>query len=154
MELKAYVDLERDTESYKSELLDRKIRNEKYLALAKGQQNSGINAETVKVLPEEYSVYLKAVYKKEKFPKPRNMIGLVKDLPDGEMKKLIITNTVVGNNELRALAQERNSAVMNYLVNTGNVDSKRVFQKIDDINKKPEKDGVTASRVELNAIVQ
>lgn len=154
LELKAYVDLERDTESYKSELLDRKIRNEKYLTLAKGQQNSGINAEAVKVLPEEYSAYLKAVYKKEKFPKPRNMIGLVKDLPDGEMKKLIITNTVVGNNELRTLAQERNSAVMNYLINVGNIDSKRVFQKIDDINKKPEKDGVSASRVELNAIVQ
>jgi len=154
MELKAYVDRERDTESYKSELLDRKIRNEKYLALAKGQQNSGINAETVKVLSEEYSAYLKAVYKKEKFPKPRNMIGLVKDLPDGEMKKLIITNTVVGNNELRALAQERNSAVMNYLVSRGGVDSKRIFQKIDDIDKKPEKEATSASRVEINVIVQ
>ncbi len=154
IELKAYVDPVRDAESYKSELLDRKIRNEKYITLAKEQQSSGINAEAVKVLPEEYSAYLKAVYKKEKFPKPRNMIGLVKDLPDGEMKKLIITNTVVGNNELRALAQERNSAVMNYLINREGVDSKRIFQKIDDINKKPEKEGVSASRVELNVIVQ
>lgn len=154
LELKAYVDGARDAESYKSELLDRKIRNEKYLALAKGQQATAGSAESVKVLPEEYSTYLKAVYKKEKFPKPRNIIGLVKDLPDSEMKKLIITNTVVGNNELRVLAQERNNAVMNYLVTKGGIDSKRVFQKIDDILKKPEKEGVPGSRVELNAVAQ
>jgi hypothetical protein len=154
LELKAYVDRDRDAEGYKIELLNRKIRNEKYLALVKNQQAAAGGAEAVKVLPEEYSTYLKSVYKKEKFPKPRNMIGLVKDIPDSEMKKLIITNTVVGSNELRTLAQERNSAVMNYLINKGNLDSQRVFQKIDDITKKPQKEGTPGSRVELNAIVQ
>ena len=60
-----------------------------------------MNGAAVKVLPDEYSKYLKAVYKKEKFPKPRNALGLVKDLPDAEMKKLIIANTVVGDGELQ-----------------------------------------------------
>lgn len=154
LEIKAYVDRERDAEGYKAELLERKIRNEKYLALVKTQKSSIGGADSIKVLPAEYSGYLKAVYKKEKFPKPRNFIGMVKDLPDAEMKKLIITNTAVGANELRSLAQDRNSAVMNHLISKGKVDSKRVFQKIDDIYKKPAKDGASGSRVEMNALVQ
>jgi hypothetical protein len=47
----------------------------------------------VTVSPGEYPALLTRVYKDEKFPKPRNMIGLAKDLPVAEMEKLILANT-------------------------------------------------------------
>ena len=155
IELKGYVDRDKDTEGYRTELLSRKLKNEKFLALSKaGTITEGEKAESINVLPEEYATYLKAVYNKEKFPKPRNIIGLVKDLPPDEMKKLIITNTVIGEAELQTLARERVVAISNYLVSDGKVSAERIFQKNDDIFKAPEKDTQTKSRVELNAIAQ
>jgi len=141
--------------SYRQELLKSKIRNEKFLALSKaGTLKEGVQADSIQLLPEENTTYLKAVYKKEKFPKPRNVVGLVKDLPPEEMKKLIITNTTVGETELQGLAHERVTAVKNYLVSKGGIPAERIFQKNDNVFKAPEKDTQSKSRVELNAIAQ
>jgi uncharacterized protein involved in outer membrane biogenesis len=155
MELKGYVDREKDTEGYRRELLNTKLRNEKFLTLSKERGlKEGEKVDLIQVLPEEQARYLAAVYKKEKFPKPRNAFGLVKDLPADEMKKLIITNTVVGETELQTLARERVVAVMAYLVTKGSVPAERIFQKSDDVFKAPEKVENARSRVELNAIAQ
>ena len=155
VEIKGFVDKTKDPEGYRQELLNRKLRNEKFLYLVKEQLNKeGDSAETVQVLADEYSKFLKAVYKKEKFPKPRNALGLVKDLPDNEMKKLIIANTVVGDNELQHLARERSAAVMNHMITKGGLPPERLFQKNDDIYKAPEKDTISRNRVEFNAIAQ
>ncbi|QEM68097.1 DUF748 domain-containing protein [Geobacter sp. FeAm09] len=155
VELKGYVDREKDTEGYRRELLERKVKGEKFLALGKqGTLKEGEKADSIVVGNDEYPTYLTAVYKKEKFPKPRNMLGLVKTLPPEEMKKLIIANTVIGEPELKKLAHERVVAVMNYLVAKGHVPAERVFQKNDDLFKAPEKETTSRSRVELNAIAQ
>jgi hypothetical protein len=155
VELKGYVDRDKDGEAYRSELLDRKVRVEKFLALGrKGTLPEGEKVENIKVGPDEYPTYLAAVYKKEKFPKPRNIVGLVKTLPPEEMKKLIIANTVIGEPELNTLAHERVVAVMDYLVTKEHLPAERVFQKNDDPFKAPEKESISHSRVELNAIAQ
>jgi uncharacterized protein involved in outer membrane biogenesis len=155
VELQGYVDREKDTEAYRGELFNRKLRNEKFLALIKaGTIKAGEQADSVQIQPEEYATYLKAVYRKEKFPKPRNVIGLVKDLPPDEMKKLIIANTAVGEPELLTLARERVVAVSSHLVGKGTVPAERIFQKNDNIFKAPEKDTLVKSRVELHAIAQ
>jgi hypothetical protein len=155
VELKGYVDREKDGEAYRRELLDRKVRSEKFLALGKqGTLKEGEKADSITVGPDEYPTYLAAVYKKEKFPKPRNVMGLVKTLPPEEMKKLIIANTVVGDPELNTLAHERVVAVMDYLVTKEHLPAERVFQKHDDPFKIPEKETISRSRVELNAIAQ
>lgn len=155
VEIKGYVEREKDAEGYRRELLNHKLRNEKFLLLAKGRQvKAGENADSLQILPEESSKLLKAVYKKEKFPKPRNAIGLVKNLPDEEMRKLIIANTIVGDTELQGLARERATTVMDYLVKKGGLPAERLFQKNDDIHKAPEKEGAVRSRVEFNAIAQ
>lgn len=153
VELSGYVDKLKDPEGYRAELLLQKMRQEKYLGLAKNQQTKdGDDAEKMVIQPSEYTRYLKAVYLKEKFPKPRNMIGMVKDLPDAEMKKLIIANTKVGDQELQKLAAQRAAAVQQYLIKQGKMESQRLFQKKDDIMKLPKQDGNPASRVELNPI--
>lgn len=155
VEIKGFVDKEKDPDGYRQELLNSKLRNEKFLFLVKEQLNrESDNAETVQVLANEYSKFLKAVYKKEKFPKPRNILGLVKDLPDDEMKKLIIANTAAGEKELLSLARERAVSVMNYLISKGGLPAERLFQKNEDIYKAPEKDSTRRNRVEFNAIAQ
>jgi hypothetical protein len=128
------------------------MRTEKFLRLLKEKKVRPTDSpDAVKILPEEYSAYLKAVYRKEKFSKPRNLVGMVKDLPDSEMKKLIFTHTVVGENELRSLAEARAAVVRSFLVDKGKVDQERVFLKRGDIFKAPSESNQVASRVEFGA---
>jgi len=153
MSLSAYVDRGKDAEDYRIELLNRKVRREKTLALARDRQSTAAeSAETIPLAPEEYSTYLKAVYAREKFPKPRNALGQEIKVPDDEMEKLILANTRVEKNELEDLARERASAVLNFLINRGKIPAERIFQKTDDIFKPPAKSDTPQSRVELHAI--
>lgn len=155
LEIKGYVDRDKDTEGYRQELLNQKLRQEKFLALAKDRRTQfGDKAENIEITQEELPKYMKAVYAKEKFPKPRNMFGFIKDLPVSEMKKLIIANTKVTDNDLHNLARERAVTVMNFLVAPGGLPSERLFQKMDDIFKAPEKDTAAKSRVEFTAIAK
>ena len=154
VEITGYVDREKDPEGYRKELLLKKMRTEKFLALVKERSNSpGQTSETTEISAEEYPVYLKAVYRKEKFSKPRNLIGLAKDLPPAEMEKLIFTHTVVGEAEFQSLARERAAAVRAFLVEKGNVENERVFLKSGDIYKSPG-EGKSGSRVEFGAVVK
>jgi len=154
MSLSAYVDPEKDAEAYRNELLNRKLKREKILALARERQTAAADsAETVSLSPEEYSTYLKAVYAREKFPKPRNALGREIALPDAEMVKLILAHTKVEKDELEDLARERMEAVMALLVQKAKIPAERIFQKNDDIFKAPGKSETPKGRVELNAIV-
>ncbi len=154
VDIKGYVDKERDPEGYRLELLTRKMKGEKLLEMVKEKRvQPGDSADTMVIAPDEASRYLKAVYKKEKFPKPRNVLGLEKGLPDAEMRKLILANTKVGDAELKALAAERVGVVKALLAGPGKVDPARLFLRADDIYKAPE-DKRGAARVEFGAAVQ
>ena len=80
----------------------------------------------VVVSDEEYPVLLERVYREEKFPKPRNAIGLLKTLPVEEMEKLMLANSTVNDDDLRALADRRSKAVRDWLV-AHEVPVERVF---------------------------
>ncbi|MFZ3208889.1 MAG: hypothetical protein WA140_08645 [Geobacteraceae bacterium] len=131
------------------------MKTEKFLALVKEKKNlEGQSAETMEILPQEQPTWLKAVYRKEKFPKPRNLIGLVKDIPDDEMRKLILTHTVVGNDELQSLARDRVVAVRNFLVAERKLPPEGIFEKKGDMFKAPAREGESASRVEFGVAVE
>jgi hypothetical protein len=150
MEVAGHVDRAKDPEGYRRELLLKKMRAEKFLGLVKAKKAPpGQSAEDLAIEAAEQSRLLRAVYLKEKFPKPRNLIGMAKELPDEEMRKLIYANTVVGEQELATLARERATAVRSFLVTRAGMDPALVFEKSGDIGKKPDKDEVPASRVEL-----
>lgn len=154
VELKGYVDKERDAEGYRSELLARKMRQEKYLELVKSGKGGNVqSADKLTIEPGEQSRYLKLVYQKEKFPKPRNFIGMLKDLPDAEMTKLIIANTKVGDAELKQLAADRVATVRAFLTDSGKMAQERLFLKGDNIYKPSAKEKGIGSRVELNPIL-
>lgn len=154
MEITGFVDKERDPEGYRKELLLKKIRTEKFLAMVRQKSVSpGQTQENTEVTADEYPSYLKKVYGKEKFSKPRNLIGLAKDLPVPEMEKLIYAHTLVADAEFQALAKERAAAVRSFLIQEGKLESGRLFLKSGDIYKKPG-EGKNGCRVEFGAVVK
>ena len=155
LEVTGFVDKERDAEGYRSELLLKKMKTEKFRALVKEKgESAGLTPETVEISPAEQSLWLKTVYEKEKFPRPRTIIGTLKTLPDVEMRKLILANTVAGEEQLRTLARERAAAVMSFLTRKGNLPQERIFEKGGDIFAPPRKEGGGASRVEFGVVVK
>ncbi len=93
--------------------VERQIKAQK----ARELREQGENVETGDIVlsPEEYDKYLKQAYKRAKFDKPRNFLGLVKSLPPEEMKKLMLANTPVTDDDLKELAGARAAAVRRYL---------------------------------------
>ena len=63
----------------------------------------------------EAPVLLKEVFRRSDVPKPRNVVGLVKDLPAEEMKALLLANIAVTDDAMRELALQRGVAVKDYL---------------------------------------
>ena len=75
---------------------------------------------------EDYNKYLGKVYSAGDFKKPRDAIGLAKTIPPEQMKKLILDNTAVSDQNLQQLADARANAVRAYLASK-QVDSARMF---------------------------
>jgi hypothetical protein len=104
----------------------------------------------VTVTKEEYPALLKAAYGEETFPKPRNMIGMAKDLPVPEMENLMITHAAVSEEDLRQLANRRAQAAKDYLVETGKVPADRVFLTGARVGGDAPKDKGKASRASFS----
>lgn len=120
LEVTGRTDRATDIEGYRRTLLDQKVRAAK-AARAK------TSVEGVTVSPDEYPELLKAVYKASDFPKPRNVVGMAKDLPVPEMEKLILTSTEVSDEDLRLLGLARAQAVKDYLTRNARVEDARLF---------------------------
>jgi len=126
LEIAGHVDVEKDREALRQILFDRKVKSQKLKDLVK-KGAAAPSLDNVVVDPKEYPEYLKKAYREEKFPKPRNIIGMVKDIPVPEMEKLMYTHLQVTDDDLRLLAQRRARAVKDYLVASKQVEPERVF---------------------------
>lgn len=155
LEVAGFADRERDPEGLRNELLLKKMKGEKFLSLAKEKrESSGLSQESVEIPESEQSKWLKTVYEKEKFPRPRTVIGTLKSLPDAEMKKLILANTTVNDLQLRGLARERAVTVMNYLLQEGKFSAERFFEKSGDPFAPPSKNARAGGRVEFGVVAR
>ncbi|MGA8754283.1 DUF748 domain-containing protein [Candidatus Deferrimicrobium sp.] len=126
LDIEGHADIEKDREGMRQLLFRRKVAARKLADLIKtGQPAAAL--DNVRVEPAEYPKYLAQAYKLEKFPKPRNFIGMAKDLPVPEMEKLMLTHTQVTDDDLRQLAMERANHVRDRLVAEGKVEPGRVF---------------------------
>jgi hypothetical protein len=77
---------------------------------------------------EEYETALRAVYRQAPIARPRNAIGLTRDLPVAEMETLLLTASRVGDEDLHALATERARAVEAWLVGDAGLSPERIFR--------------------------
>jgi uncharacterized protein involved in outer membrane biogenesis len=151
LEVEGRVDPERDREGLKSASMEDKVRTQKREEMIKKGVESG-PADTVAVSPEEYPEMLERAYKAEKFPKPRNVIGLVKSIPVEEMEKLMLANTRIGDDDLLELGERRARAVRDWLV-AHEVPAERVFllpSKAGDTGATDADEPVKNSRVDFS----
>ena len=148
LDIEGHADMERDREGLKQLLFSRKIKVQKLKEMVKKGQPA-VPVDEVKIEPAEYDKYLKMAYKQEKFPKPKNFIGMAKDIPVSEMEKLMLTHTEVGVEDLRALASQRAMKVKDIILKSGKVEPERVFI-LEPKSLAPEKkEKIKASRVDF-----
>ena len=104
--------LESEREAWKRDRLQQIVRSEKRRqAIA-----AGADAEAeVTVSEAEYPALLEEVYQRADIVKPKNVIGLAKDLPVNEMEPLLLASIVVSDDAMQQLAVRRGVVVRDYL---------------------------------------
>lgn len=78
-------------------------------------RDGGNAAEVTPVSDAEYPALLKEVYRRADIKKPRNLVGIAKDLPQPEMEALLLQSIAVPGNAMQELALARGVAVRDYL---------------------------------------
>lgn len=68
---------------------------------------------------EERPALLKEVYQRIDLTKPRNLLGVAKNLPDADMEKLLLASISVNDEAIRGLALQRSVAVKDCLASKG-----------------------------------
>ncbi len=126
LEVTGRADPEADKEGLKRVAMERAVKGEKLKdQIRKGTEGGSL--DSVEIDPAEYPEYLKRAYKEAKFPKPRNLIGMQKDLPVEEMEKLMLTNLPASDDDVKELALQRAENVQSWLIEQGKVPAERIF---------------------------
>jgi hypothetical protein len=147
MDIIGYADPEKDKEGLKRYIMMRKVKAQKVKDQLKDKE--GVSLEAVEVTPAEYPEYLKKAYNAEKFPKPRNIIGMSKSLPVPEMEKLMLANMPVTDDDLRTLAKDRGLVIKDYILKSGKVGQERIFMVESKTLTAEKKEGVKGSRADF-----
>jgi uncharacterized protein involved in outer membrane biogenesis len=149
MDIAGHADPEKDREGLKQDSMLRKIKAQKIKEML-ARSNDAPSLDAITVTSQEYPEYLKRAYKEEKFPKPRNFIGIAKDLSVAEMEKLMLTNLKVTDEDLKALAGERARTVRDYLLQSKQLDSERIFIVETKTLEVEKKEGAKDSRTDFS----
>lgn len=126
LEISGRSDSETDREGLKRVAIERAMKAEKLQDMLK-KSGEGVSLESIEIAPDEYKPYLTRAYKQARFPKPRNVIGLPKDLPVEEMEKLMLANFPVSEEDIQQLAKQRAERVQLWLIEQGKVAAGRLF---------------------------
>jgi hypothetical protein len=126
LDIEGHVDLEKDREGLRQYLFNKKLKALKLKKLVK-KGTVELSVDEVPIEADEYEKYLKRVYKAEEFEKPRNALGLTKQLPVPEMERLILQHIEVTDNDLRLLALKRAQRVKDYILQSGKIEPERIF---------------------------
>ena len=126
LDIEGYVDPEKDKADLKRVEFNRQINAQKLKEmLAKGEQP--VAFAQIKLSAQEYDKYLKQAYRTASFSKPRNILGMQKDLPPAEMEKLMLANIEVTDSDLRQLAVKRAQSVKEILLKSGDIAADKIF---------------------------
>ncbi|MDO9543363.1 MAG: DUF748 domain-containing protein, partial [Kiritimatiellia bacterium] len=148
MDISGYVDPENDKQGLKKAAFDRKLKAQKIRKTA-GSDQAATSIDRVSLNPEEYEKYLSLAYDAEKFTKPRTVVGMQKKLPKEEMVKLMMTNIVVTDDNLRQLAARRAENIKELLLKSGEVKSAQIFIVEPKTLAAEKKEKVKMSRVDF-----
>ncbi|MDR2014662.1 MAG: DUF748 domain-containing protein [Azoarcus sp.] len=122
LDITGQADARRDTEGIRRNNLRNMVMLEKRKTT--GGQADGIDPES-----GEYAGLLGKVYEQAKIRKPRNFIGLTKNLPVGEMEKLLLESIDIKQEDVDSLATRREAAVQRWLTDQGGIPPERLFRR-------------------------
>ena len=146
LEVEGHVDPDRDLQALRRLELERRVKAQKVKELVA----SGTDASQVgKVSPAEYPKYLKMAYAAEKIDKPKNALGMVKDIPPAEMERLMLAAIVATEGDLRLLARQRAQAAREQILRGKNIQTERVFLVEPKSLRPVRKDKAKDSRVDF-----
>jgi len=148
LDIEGYADPVADRDSLREQKFTRSIKAEKFAETVKKGETS-LTIDDMVIGPKEYEQYLWSAYKKGKFRKPTNFLGLTKKLPVPEMEKLLRENTIVTDDDLRELASSRAKAVRDYIVSSKKVEPGRAFIVQPKSLSPEKKENLPDSRVEF-----
>ena len=138
-----------DSEGLKRLRFERKLKAQKLADLAK-KGEAPASVDDVVVSESEHELYLTKAYKREKFDKPRNILGIAKTVPAAEMESRMLASIPVTDDDLRQLAFARANVVKDYLTGPGKVETARVFVLEPGRTPSEGKDAARASRVDFS----
>lgn len=127
VELTGRIDPQKDGEALTRIRFDRLLKTEKLKDLARKKEAAGFDVDALEITAEEYERYLEKAYKAADFERPRNFLGMLKDIPAGEMEQLLYDHIVITADDLRSLARQRAGAVRDLLMEKGPVEPGRIF---------------------------
>jgi hypothetical protein len=148
LEIRGRVDPASDLEGLRKASLARKVKAQKRKELL--EKGAAPPLDEIRIESGEYERLLAAAYREEDFPRPRNLLGLLKSLPVPEMESLMLKHARVSEADLRQLARERAQAVRDCLLGTGKIASDRLFIVSPGAEPEAEKSERSGSRVDFS----
>ena len=148
LEISGFVDPDADKQGLRDYLFERMLKQQKLKdILRQGRQAPAV--DDIVIAPEENHAYLEKAYRDADFAKPTNALGMLKTIPDKDMRELMLAHLTVTDGDLSDLAEARARGVRDRLVASGKIDPGRIFLvKADPLT--PPTDGQTGkARVSL-----
>jgi len=142
MDITGRADMSFDNAGLREHILDSQIKKSKSLESEESDGSVITEADRVRAIDKIYSA--------GKFDKPRNMIGFAKSIPVAEQEKLIIANTKITDDDIRALALRREAVVHSYLTDTDHITPDRLFSIAPKLSGEGIKDKGAISRVDFD----
>jgi hypothetical protein len=126
LEIEGAADAKQDRDGLRRFVFERKLKAQKLTQLV--QASAAVSSlDQVQVEPVERARFLEAAYEDETFAKPKNAVGIEKSVPPEEMEKLMLAHTRVEDDDLRALALRRATALQASLAKTAPGAASRLF---------------------------
>lgn len=146
LDITGVYDLVADKKGIAKVALKRQGRMEKYKDLiAKGDKLSPMQ---MPYSDQEYASFIKDLYKKGTFDKPKNLLFLEKSLSLSEMEDLLVDHANIQEEDFVKLAYQRAESVKTRLIEAG-VSDQRIFILASKKGQASES-GETATRVDLS----
>jgi hypothetical protein len=117
------ADFAREQDAMRRAALEQRLRDEQRRDRARGSLGSSAGAADAPLPPltaDERARLIRRVYDDTKLPdKPRNLIGLAKDIPVEQMEAMLLAALTVDEASARAIAQQRGRGVRDALLAKG-----------------------------------
>jgi hypothetical protein len=148
LDIEGHVDLEKDREGLTQYLFDKQLKAQKLKDIVK-KKGPAVSVDEITIESEEYEEYLWKAYKEADFKKQKNVIGRTKKLPVPEMEQLLLEHINVEEDDLRLLAVQRAQRIKDYILQSGKVETERIFLIEPRVLAPERKEALKDSRVDL-----